>query len=389
MAYRLESGRSRGAGPRAGGAPARARRSPHRLRRSHMQGFTLLELLVVLGVMSLLISLLLPAVMNARASARRVACMNKLRQLTLAISLHADRAGRLPAAGYYEAKGPRKFHSWVTSILGEIDQGELARQYDFSRPFTDEQNFKLTQTPLPVLACPDDVSVEDGQGNLSYVVNGGFAWTIPVDCPASAHASQGRVTISPLDFNGDGIVCPLSLEAGGAATDLSYLERTSLFFVENWPAGTGTVRHHNLADVLDGLSQTILLSENVRAGYDPQQPNSSWGAPDSLRNMFFVSSYVCESGKCARGKVQLERANDRSQEPFRQECLNASLTQAEGTAPWPSSGHAGRIHVGYCDGHVSSLTEQIDGKVYVALVTPQGRQADDPFAEPWIGKEAE
>jgi prepilin-type processing-associated H-X9-DG protein len=348
-------------------------------------GFTIIELLAVIGVISLLLSLLLPAVMNSRASARRLACTNHLRQLALALSMHADLYDRLPASGNFEAKGARKYHSWVVSILPQIDQGDLARSYDLNKPSTDPDNLKAAQLSIPVLVCPDDVSVEEGQGNLTYVVSGGLAWTIPVDCPASVHSDQGKPVISPIDFNGDGQVCPLNPDAEKGNTDASYLDRTSLFFVENWPLGTGSVRHHRLADVLDGTSQTILLSENLRAGYDPQTDGTSWAAPDPLRNMFFVSSYVCENRNCGKGKVNLSRANDHTAEPYNRECLNASRDQPEGTAPWPSSGHLGMVNFAYCDGHVVPLSERIDGKVYFALITPQGLHGDEPLAEATTG----
>jgi len=334
-----------------------------------------------MGIISVLVALLLPATLRARGSARRVTCLNHLRQVTLAMILHTDQHDRFPAAGRFASNSSLQHHSWVTALLPFLEQASLANSYDLSLPYTDPKNFEITRTSISVLTCPDDVSLVSGEGNLSYVVNGGIGWTIPIDCPASVRVENDAVKISPLDLNGNGVTCPLETEPGPGLPDLVYLKSLSLFFVENWPLKTGTERFHRLRDVVDGTSTTLMVSENIRAGFDPDA-QSSWGSPEPLRNMFFVSSSICPDRNCSRDEIDLSRANTRSVSPASQESLNSSLLQAEGTAPWPSSGHSGLVHFGWCDGHVSSISESIDGRVYFALTTPQGSQVRDLFEEP-------
>jgi len=348
-------------------------------KRENLRGFSLLELLVVMGILSLLIMLLLPAIVQSRSSARRLTCMNHLRQLSLAMTMQIDQADRFPAAGLFGKTGNRKYHNWVTSLLPQLDQTNLFNSYDLAKEYLDDTNFALTRTPLPVLVCPDDVSAERGEGNLSYVVNGGIGWTVPVDCPATFHARETQASIHPLDLNGNGIVCPLEQEPGPEPSDLDYLKSLSLFFVENWPYRTGTQRFHRRQDVTDGLTTTLMLTENIRAGFDPQV-TSSWGTPEPFRTMFFVSARICPDDRCQSGKIDLMQANHHHGAAAR-EAINAALDQAEGTAPWPSSGHPGQVHVGWCDGHVSPLSENVDGQVYFAIVTPQGGQVHNRFAE--------
>jgi len=343
-------------------------------------GLTLIELLVVISIISILASLILPAVQSAREAARRTTCANNIRQITLAIHNEATATGRLPAAGNFGSSGER-YHNWVTALLGYLDRADLNDQYNRNKPYTDEANKQLTRTQLNVLTCPNDLSVVAGQGNLSFVVNAGFGWTVPVDCPATLHLTPDNVArVVPFDLNGNGIVCPLDPATDGNTTDRSLLFDLSLFFVENLPLGSGTVRHHSFDTITDGTGHTLLLAENIRAGYDPVD-DATWGSPEIRHCAFLISSYVCKDERCAPGNVDYRLANDRQTDPARREAINSSLEQPEGGAPWPSSLHVGIVNVAFCDGHVRPISTMIDGNIYAALITPRGARITGPLGQ--------
>lgn len=347
------------------------------------RGFTLVELLVVITIIGMLMSLLLPAVMSARAAGRRAQCMNNLHQVSLAMLSEVSAKGRFPASGHFTVTGPEQYHGWVVTLLPWLERNDIFAEWHWDLNYNDPANESLASLGVPVLVCPDDFTAVPGHGNLSYAVNLGFAITMgspALDCPNSFHIAENAIW-APLDFNGNGVVCPGGGSEDGGDMKLFY--QTSLFFLENWPPGTFPqryVHYHTLDSIFDGASNTIMLAENIRAGYDPVR-NTSWASPWPANNGFFLSSYVCENRSCAAGKVDYRRANDSSQEPYRLEAINSSRDQAESEAPWPSSLHPGGVHTAFADGHIHFLSEQIDGAVYAALVSPQGMLIRGPLAQ--------
>jgi prepilin-type N-terminal cleavage/methylation domain-containing protein len=105
---------------------------------SARRGFTLIELLVVIAIIAVLIALLLPAVQAAREAARRIQCVNNLKQLGLAIHNYHDANSMMPPGVIASAACGRGIFigcqntPWFVLLLPQFEQQTLANAFNFS-----------------------------------------------------------------------------------------------------------------------------------------------------------------------------------------------------------------------------------------------------------------
>jgi prepilin-type N-terminal cleavage/methylation domain-containing protein/prepilin-type processing-associated H-X9-DG protein len=198
------------------------------------RGFSLVELLVAIGIISVLLGLVLAAVQRVRESARRAECQNRLRQQALAVFSYESTHGRLPPGavqGPFEPLGvpDGASHGLWAVLLAHLGQKSLADRYSFQVSHDHPDNRPVTAGRIWVVEC-------------GLVADRGAGWT----------------DFAPLDVN------PF-------LADIGLIDPAAKF--ESALPVNGRLR---TVDIKDGTSNTLLLAEATG------RPVIGWASPANL-----------------------------------------------------------------------------------------------------------
>jgi prepilin-type N-terminal cleavage/methylation domain-containing protein/prepilin-type processing-associated H-X9-DG protein len=198
-------------------------------------GFTLVELLVVIGIIAVLIALLMPALNTARQAARQAACLSNLKQIGAACAMYAiEYDGQYPAAlsinGTYGWQ-----ETWDVKLLAYLGT-KVTWTIGVQPPAGDL---------CAVLRCPADTYASwDGVQRRSYIYNAGQSswandWSSKVTVVKLCDTSGQSVPSSEKAFIFDGTFCPdqslnATMSFGGGSTD-------------NWWNWDGTSGYHTVS----------------------------------------------------------------------------------------------------------------------------------------------
>ena len=286
-------------------------------------GFTLVELLVVIGIIGVLVALLLPAVQQARESARRTQCQSHIRQVGIAIQ-NFESARRILPPGSHLTRGLA--WGFTLFVMPYFEEGQ---RYGTVKPGQEDCGAVVialqqagkpdpSSTPVPILMCPSDHyshrQLLSGPGGPS---------------PQSADAG--------LLYPGNYLGVSGTIESPTWCPAEGVTEGNGLFFSKS---------HVRLRHVRDGTSKTLLLGERGIPS------DLGWGWP------------VCGGTECEHYTSTTRGLYGGRDAPT-----------GAGTLQRFWSWHRGGAHFAMADASVHYLINEMDPTIYNALATRAGREA--------------
>lgn len=307
--------------------------------KKHAAGFTLIELLVVIAIIGVLVGLLLPAVQQAREAARRMSCVNNLKQLGLAMHNYNDANRHFPPFEEY-GRGHRTRRNGFVLLLPQLEEQSVWDQAEADKNGWPWDNKDYWETKISALECASSLK------------------------PSNFRHQQ----VTGLNYRfcvGDRVMDNGGHERLGS-------RNRGVFVSGPWGGSNDPVRPGaTIEDILDGLSKTIAMSEKVSMSSGSQTRTGGWAVAATQANPSACAAAE-SGGSLASGSIEDSRWNDGRvayssfhtilppNSPSCRETSSGNIHDRNYNLSSASSAHPGMVNVLFADGSVASINDNID-----------------------------
>ena len=322
---------------------------------THTFGFSLIELLASIAILSVLLALLLPAVQAVRESGRRAQCQDNLKQLSIALLVYHDAQKTFPFGGWghewvgHPDRGTGKHQpgGWIYKLLPNIEEFTI---HDLGAGLAgaaanDQYSIRM-ETPLRISTCPSrrPCAIWPVANLYAYV-------RTPKPFGKVTAVARGDYAINAGASNIFSFKGPADLVEGD----------DSKFWTNSpYPKNFSGISHLNVAASLksieDGTSKTYLVGEKYLEA-ENYETGASSGDNESL-----YAGYCTDLHRFT-GAVENEKF---SLSPFARPLMDTSPADsiAVGATRFGSA-HAGGFTMTNCDGAVQFISYDIDPDIHL------------------------
>ena len=309
--------------------------------KSPKNGFTLVELLVVVAIIGILIAMLLPAVQQVREAARRVDCGNKMRQMSLAMISYESAHQNFPPGIRGNAMMATGL-SWSSFTLPFVEQEAvydiLSEQSDnFRSPnWVDAEHGDTGKQVLSIFLCPSDDD-EAINRDRSFLAKSNYMGVLG---PRLKDDFPSIDNFDDISFTRTGPI---------TAADRFSLKLPGILYLNS---------KVTFGEISDGASNTFVVGERDRFSFPPDQ----WGIIRRRAAGAWVGVRYAQGLNQCLGPTSGDA----------EFTLNSSIpTRFARQYPFASQ-HPGGANFGRADGSVEFVSETISGRLYQEMGTKAG-----------------